>query len=215
MLPTPHTHKQKDWIPLVNFALVPLTPSTPAALALQEHLFQARGADDRARGNLLWGVNGSGSIRTAGDQAVLHASQSGKQVLQIWTWYLIPGFEGVVRQDRAQAERSGYVHLARITKELRDSIHCMLISWLTWLDPQAGVGLAKLSLDELLVSRPDLVPWLFSECPWLDMLVHPVQAAIGRSDVPIWVATCRNTPDRIMAAEVKFTHGVRVLLPGQ
>lgn len=220
MLPTPYTRRQKDWIPFVNFAQVPLTPDTPEVVALQEHLFQALGADDLTPGNpapekLLWGVNGTGSIRTAGDQAVLHASQSGKQVLQIWTWYLIPGFEGVVRQDRAQAQRSGYVHMARITKEFRDSIHAMLIAWLTWVDPQAGVGFAKLPLDQLLVTRPDLVPWLFAECPWLDMLVHPVQAALGPSDVPIWVATCRNTPDRIMAAEVKFAPDVRVLLPTQ
>lgn len=209
MKPTALSQRPRDWIPFANFALV---PRIEPELRLREHLLPYAGA--HADAGLLWGVHGTTSINAAIFSAAAEAARRRCQSLQITTWYRVDNFSAVTTPlTRESSRAAGYLHLGRLSAAFRDDIR---ETWLSWLAAQAAdqhESQAHLGLEDLALLHPEFVQRMLAQNPQLHMVVHPVRVPWVALDAPpLWVASVRADPERIMASEVRYVPEVQVKL---
>lgn len=220
MKPSGQTKRPKDWLPMVNFAMV---KGMPARLTLTDHLFPYIGGE--ANDRFIWGVYGTTSINAAIFSAASHAAEmsqkdpEGQQVksLQLTAWFRIDDFRSVPTQLSAEdVQRHGYLHLGRMASVFRDDIRPRWVDWVRTQRPHEalamGSSLDALHLDELAVRFPLFVRVLLDEDPNLHAVIHPVFQTYQSARIPLWVLTARRDKSRLMAAEARFAPMVDVSL---
>lgn len=207
MKPVGHDKRPRDWIPFVNFAMV---ENVPESLKLRDHLFPFEGAQPDPE--LLWGVYGTTSINAAIFGAASYAAAKRCQSLQITSWYLIENFRSVTTQlTRDVSREAGYLHLGRLNAAFRDDIKA---TWLEWLETDSAAQFQQqqsYSLEDLALHHPEYIWRMFKLNKDLHMVIHPVRPEYSAaSSLPVWIATVRATPSRVMASEVRFIPDVKV-----
>ncbi len=209
MKPSSHSQRPRDWIPFANFALV---AKIEPQLELRDHLLPYQGSVDSS--GLLWGVHGTTSINAAIFAAAAEAARRRCQSLQITTWYRVDDFSAITTPlTRESSRAAGYLHLGRLSASFREDIRS---TWLAWLEKEAPTQHAKqaeLGLEDLALLHPEFVQRMLTQNETLHMVIHPVRAAFAAPDTPpLWVASVRADPTRVMASEVRYVPDVRVVV---
>lgn len=218
MKPTGQIKRPKDWLPMVNFAMV---KGMPSHVKLADHLFPYVGVQEDSR--FIWGVYGTTSINAAIFSASTYAAEltaksPGEQEiqsLQITTWFRIDDFRSIPTQlSAADVARHGYLHLGRMTSAFRDAIRKQWVDWVrgSRANEAANLGAAldTMHLDDLAVRFPQFVRVLLLEDPTLHAVVHPVYQTYQNVRTPMSVLTARYDRDRLMASEARFAPMVEV-----
>lgn len=211
MKPFGKEKRPKDWLPIVNFAMV---DSIPRSINLREHLFSYVGCEDDPR--FIWGVYGTTSINVAIYVAADAATAKRRRSLQITSWMRVDNFQSAqANLTDAGFEAASYLHLGRASSALRETIR---VKWVAWVRANHGAAygehLDKLSLEYLAAHFPGYVRVILDENPNLRALVHPVTPSYseGSSDAHFWVLTARYDKSQVMASEVRFVSDVEVNL---
>lgn len=208
MKPIGHSQRPRDWIPLANFALV---ERIEPQLVLREHLLPYAGAPKQTQ--LLWGVHGTTSINAAVFAAAAEATRRRCQSLQVTTWYRVDNFSAVTTPlTRESSRAAGYLHLGRLNAAFREDIRATWLDWLAHEDPAAHQRGADAGLEDLALWHPEIIARMLLQNDALHMVIHPVRADYATPGAPpLWVATVRADPERIMASEVRYVPDVQVL----
>jgi hypothetical protein len=219
MKPSGQSKKQKDWLPLVNFAMV---RGHPKRLKLREHLFPYKGCEDDDQEKFIWGVYGTTSINAAIFSAAAYAAGLSRSEdvlvfsLQINTWFRIDDFNGVPSQLSAQdVQDHGYMHLGRLASSYREVVRLKWRDWVIETYPKEADALAAvlddMTVTDLAVRFPGYARVMLREDKKLHAVVHPVtQTYEEHARAPIWVLTARKDKKRIMACEARFAMDVVV-----
>ena len=214
MKPFGQEKRPKDWLPIVNFAMV---EGIPRSLNLRDHLFPYVGSEND-RG-FIWGVYGTTSINMAIYAAAQVAARSHRRALQLTSWIRVDDFHNIPNQQTEDTFASAaYLHLGRTSSGLRSLIR---EKWLGWVRSnhaahaeKFGEHLGQLSLADLAAHFPGYARVLLTENPHVRALIHPVtpEFSDGKPGAHTWVLTAPYDKEYIMASEVRFVADVEISL---
>lgn len=212
MKPFGQEKRPKDWLPIVNFAMVDGVPRT---LNLRDHLFSYIGCENDP--NFIWGVYGTTSINVAIYSAAQMASRQRRRSLQLTSWILVDDFHSVpLQQGESAFDTMTYLHIGRASASLRKWLREKWVAWVRSSNSTPGTvsHLDKLTLDDLAAHFPGYVRVFLNEHPHLRAIVHPVipEFTDGKPAAHLWVLTSPYDKDRVMASEVRFVSDIDVSL---
>lgn len=209
MKPTTHNSRPKEWIPLSNFAMV---DKVPDRLVLKDHLLPFEGSKPDAK--FLWGLYGTSSMNHTLFLADAYASKHKKQMLTVQLWYHVDNFERVKSKITPEiADESGFIHLDRLQSHFRDQLQVQILAHLKKKTSSSQYTmLVPMSLEDIMVRHPECVRVIFDNMPKVNVVVHPVRQLYDETDSkPVQIATVRNIPKRLAAAEVRYLEHIKVV----
>jgi hypothetical protein len=160
--------------------------------------------------DLLWGVQGTTSIRDADGFATADAQFRKLRIYQVDMAYRIPGLptqETSISEEAAA--RLGYLHTSRATTTYKRALREQMNKWLhADKDPEFST-LAGYEFDELILARPMLIHRLMEEDKRLNVVVHMVALNGG---VTLRIATVRKKPEFIEKVYTRFHADIKTTI---
>lgn len=210
MKPTSHAFRPKEWIPLINFAVV---GEIPKSIVFRDHLLPFEGA--KPDPDFLWGLYGTGSMHRALFLVDAYATSQNKQMLTLQLWYHVDNFDLVKSKiTRDVADASGFIHTDRLTTVLRKEILDVVLEELKKrTSGNQYEMLTHMSLEEVMYRHPDCVKAIFAANESWNVIVHPVRQLYDSTDEkPIFVATVRAIKSHLKVAQVRYLEHIEVIL---
>jgi hypothetical protein len=201
------SHKQPGWVPLSTFAFV---DDIPKKMHWREHLLPFEGADDDL--TLPWGVYGTTSLNVLSFFATHQAEKLHKRVVVLSLWYYFEGFGEGPKLPKTFDETSGFLHMGRLSKQLRSQIYDELIAQIVEGKTAAQrTRLEQLTWPELLAKEPALVRRFLKGHKVLNMIVHPVRQVWDKTHTEmVQVGSFKLKRDLIKAAEARYFQDTKV-----
>jgi hypothetical protein len=200
--------RSRELIYIYNYKL---TDDTPKRIEFSRCMVRFLGFN-RAKANpdLLWGVQGTTSLRDADRFAAADASFRQQRIFQLELAYRIPDLYTIESSiSEESARRLGYLHCTRATIGYRNDLRIRMHAWLHADKDPDYATLVSLDFDDLVKQRPMLIHRLMTEDTFLSLVVHPVLLSGG---VMLRVATVRNKPERIERVSTRFHESIQTLV---
>lgn len=188
-----------------------LTEDIPKRIEFSRSMVRFLGFNPaKASPDLLWGVQGTTSLRDADRFAAADASFRRLRIFQLELAYRIPDLYTMGTSiSEETARRLGYLHCTRATIGYRSDLRIRMHSWLhADKDPEFST-LVGLDFDDLIKKRPMLIHRLMTEDPLINLVVHPVLLSGG---VTLRIATLRNKPELIERVTTRFHEEIQTVV---
>jgi hypothetical protein len=198
---------------LIKLTFLALSRDFPERVKLKEHSLEY--SEAAAIGNLVSAVYGANSkqmalVVAAQWTATNRDRRTGpNQVLYVDASYRADLL--IDSADQMKAGVSGWLHLDRMSAELRDNLKQL---WLSWIQVDHGAArasrLTDSSLSDIALEYPGYIRKMMAlRSPRLTAVVHPVRPRLDPGAV-LWVATVRYDKDRFVNPLVRFLPQIAV-----
>ena len=200
--------RSRELIYVYNYKL---TDEIPTRIEFSRCMVRFLGFNQaKANPDLIWGVQGTTSLRDADRVAAADASFRRQRIFQLELAYRIPdlySMESSISEESAR--RLGYLHCTRATIGYRNDLRIRMHGWLHADKDPDFASLVSLDFDDLIKQRPMLIHRLMAEDTFLNLVVHPVLLSGG---VMLRIATVRNKPELIERVTTRFHEEIQTLV---
>lgn len=192
--------RARDLVFVFNYKL---TDVPPASIEYSRCMVRFQGFNPvKANPDLLWGVQGTTSLRDADRYAASDAAFRKLRIFQLELAYRIPNLTAMETSiSEEAARRFGYLHYSRLTSGYKETLRKRMNQWVFEDKDPEYTRLQALAFEELIRQRPMLIHRLMSEDTFLNLVVHPVLLNGG---VSMRIATVRRKPEFIDRISVRF-----------
>jgi hypothetical protein len=201
------SYKQPGWVPLSTFAFV---DEIPKKLHWRDHLLPFEGADDDL--TLPWGVYGTTSLNALSFFATHQADKLHKHLVVLTLWYYFEGFGETSKLPKSFEETCGFLHMGRLSKQLRGNIYDELLAKVVEGKTAAQrTRYEQLTWPDLLAKEPGLVRQYLKGHKNLNMIVHPVRQVWDKSHTEmVQVGSFKLKRDLVKAVEARYHKDTKV-----
>lgn len=194
--PSPLSSRPNFGRGLVTIYTYKLAEAPPERVAFSRCMVRFLGfTPAKANPELIWGIHGNASLRSAQAYAGIDAQFRGLRTFRLELNYKLPKVTGLRASVTDEiAKETGYLHCMRLSAAYKGSLRKRMVGWLQAdRDPDVA-RLARAKFEDLIEQRPMLIHRLMAEDTFLNMVIHPVLLNGG---VSLSVGTVRNRPELI------------------
>jgi hypothetical protein len=163
------------------------------------------------------GIYGTNSGDAGGFLASNWASRNDKQVYFLDVWAEIPNFHSSRAQMTRQIlQESHWLHLDRMSVDLRDEIKDSLLGWVKRkFGPEERQAIEKHTVQQILLKYPEFAVKLLDDDSDLGMIVHPIYTSFDKGEgrqLSLWAATIRTDRISIKGAEIRYLPEIECII---